>query len=154
MQWMVPEERLGSDQNEVIEEISKIGNQTIWIKGHAGSGKSVVLIQSIKDYLANYPNAKICVVVFANALLDFITEGLKQVPQLEKNDIPVITIYSLYPKIMNGQVLPYDAIFCDEVQDVYSSNEECLSTFCNCWRFCTINLYHTSKFHVTNCDGN
>ena len=64
MQWMVPEEKLGSDQNEVIEEISKIGNQTIWIKGHAGSGKSVVLIQSIKDYLANNPNAKICVVVF------------------------------------------------------------------------------------------
>lgn len=118
MQWMVPEERLGSDQNEVIEEISRIGNQTIWIKGHAGSGKSVVLIQSIKDYLAIYPNAKTCVVVFTRALHNLISEGLKQVPQLEKVNVPVYTIYSLYPKIMNGQVLPYDAIFCDEVQDL------------------------------------
>jgi superfamily I DNA/RNA helicase len=118
MQWMVPEERLGSDQNEVIEEISKIGNQTIWIKGHAGSGKSVVLIQSIKDYLAIYPNAKICVVVFTRALVNLISEGLKQVPRLQGVNVPVETIYSLYPKIMNGQVLPYDAIFCDEVQDL------------------------------------
>ena len=70
MQWMVPEEKLGSDQNDVIEEITKIGNQTIWIKGHAGSGKSVVLIQSIKDYLANYPDAKICVVVFSTLTPD------------------------------------------------------------------------------------
>lgn len=118
MQWMVPEEKLGSDQNEVIEEISKIGNQTIWIKGHAGSGKSVVLIQSIKDYLANNPNAKICVVVFTRALVNLIKEGIKQVPQLEAVNIPVLTIYGLYPKIMNGQVMPYDAIFCDEVQDL------------------------------------
>ena len=118
MQWMVPEERLGSDQNDVIDEISKIGNQTIWIKGHAGSGKSVVLIQSIKDYLAYNPNAKICVVVFTRALKDLIEEGLKQVPQLDGVKIPVFTIYGLYPKIMNGQVMPFDAIFCDEVQDL------------------------------------
>jgi superfamily I DNA/RNA helicase len=118
MQWMVPEEKLGRDQNEVIEEISKIGNKTIWIQGHAGSGKSVVLIQSIKDYLANNPNAKICVVVFTRALKNLIEEGLKQVPQLDGVKIPVFTIYGLYPKIMNGQVMPFDAIFCDEVQDL------------------------------------
>ena len=118
MHWMVPEEKLGSDQNDVIEEISKIGDKTIWIKGHAGSGKSVVLIQSIKDYLTIYPEAKICVVVFANALLDFIKEGIKQIPNLDRIEIPVLTIYGLYPKIMNKQTMPYDAIFCDEVQDL------------------------------------
>jgi len=115
---MVPEEKLGRDQIEVIEEISKIHNQTIWIKGHAGSGKSVVLIQSIKDYIGNYPNSKVCVVVFTNALVNLIKEGIKQVPQLENIHIPVETIHSLYSKIMNGQVLPYNAIFCDEVQDI------------------------------------
>lgn len=118
MQWMVPEEKLGSDQKEIIEEIGKIGNKPIWIKGNAGSGKSVVLIQSIKDYLASHPNANVCIVVFTRALLDMISNGIKQVPQLEGKNIPVYTIYQLYPKIMNGQVYPYDAIFCDEVQDL------------------------------------
>ena len=118
MQWMVPEEKLGSDQIEVIKEIEKIGNKTIWIKGHAGSGKSVVLIQSIKDYLANNPDAKVCIVVFTRALVDLITVGLKQVPQLQSKNVPVYTIYQLYPKIMNNQILPFDAIFCDEVQDL------------------------------------
>jgi superfamily I DNA/RNA helicase len=115
---MVSEEKLGRDQIDVIDEISKIGNQTIWIKGHAGSGKSVVLIQSIKDYLAIYPDAKICVVVFTRALVNLINEWIKQVPGLQKFTVPVETIYSLFPKIMNGQILPYDAIFCDEVQDI------------------------------------
>jgi hypothetical protein len=118
MQWMVPEEKLGSDQTEVIEEIGKIGNKTIWIKGHAGSGKSVVLIQSIKDYLVNNPKAKVCIVVFTRALVDLISVGLKQVPQLQSKNVPVFTIYQLYPKIMNAQILPFDAIFCDEVQDL------------------------------------
>ena len=67
MQWMVPEERLGADQKEIIEEIAKIGKKPIWIKGNAGSGKSVVLIQSVKDYLANHPDAKVCIVVFNRA---------------------------------------------------------------------------------------
>jgi superfamily I DNA/RNA helicase len=118
MQWMVPEERLGADQKEIIEEISKIGNKPIWIKGNAGSGKSVVLIQSVKDYLANHPDAKVCIVVFTRALLDLIKNGIQQVPQLKGKSIPAYTIYQLYPRIMNGQVLPFDAIFCDEVQDL------------------------------------
>jgi hypothetical protein len=56
--------------------------------------------------------------VFTRALVNLITVGIKQVPQLEGKNIPVLTIYGLYPKIMNGQVMPYDAIFCDEVQDL------------------------------------
>jgi superfamily I DNA/RNA helicase len=118
MGWMVPEERLGDDQKEIIEEISKIGEKPIWIKGNAGSGKSVVLIQSVKDYLANHPNATVCIVVFTRALLDMISNGIKQVPQLRDKKLPVYTIYQLYPKIMNGQKFPFDAIFCDEVQDL------------------------------------
>lgn len=118
MQWMVPEERLGSDQKEIIEEISRIGTKPIWIKGNAGSGKSVVLIQSVKDYLANHPNAQICIVVFTRALQDLIKNGIGQVPQLAGLNVPVYTIYQLYAKIMNNQIFPFDAIFCDEVQDL------------------------------------
>lgn len=117
MKWMITEDKLGSDQVEVIDEIGKINNKPIWIKGHAGSGKSVLLLHSLADYLVKKPNANVCVVVFTRALVDLLEIGLKQIPKLQGKTIPVITIYQLDWRIRN-KGMKYDAIFCDEVQDL------------------------------------
>jgi hypothetical protein len=117
MKWMITEDKLGSDQVEVIDEIGKINNKPIWIKGHAGSGKSVLLLHSLADYLVKKPTANVCVVVFTRALVDLLETGLKQIPKLNGKSIPVITIYQLEWRIKNKGV-KYDAIFCDEVQDL------------------------------------
>ncbi|MEI8129247.1 MAG: 3'-5' exonuclease [bacterium] len=117
MKWMITEDKLGADQIEVIDEIGKITNQPIWIKGHAGSGKSVLLLHSLADYIIRNPHANVCVVVFTNALVDLLETGLKQIPKLANKTIPVFTIYRLKNRIGNGKNR-YDAIFCDEVQDL------------------------------------
>lgn len=117
MKWMITEDKLGQDQVEVIDEIGKIGNKPIWIMGHAGSGKSVLLLHSLADYVVTNPNSKVCVVVFTKALVDLLQTGLKQIPKINNKEIPVYTIYEL-KKIIDIHTKKFDAIFCDEVQDL------------------------------------
>ena len=116
MKWMISEDRLGSDQREVIDEIGKISSKPIWIQGYAGSGKSVLLLHSLKDYLAKKPDANVCVVVFTRALVDLLSTGLRQIPFLQGKSIPVFTIYQLKSRLDGAS--RYDAIFCDEIQDL------------------------------------
>ncbi len=117
MKWMITEDKLGTDQVDLIDEIGKINNKPIWIKGHAGSGKSVLLLHSLADYLVKKPTANVCVVVFTRALVDLLETGLRQIPKLSGKNIPVLTIYQLKYRIEKGMA-NYDAIFCDEVQDL------------------------------------
>jgi len=113
MKWMIAEDRLGPDQREVINDLS-LNWQNTWIKGHAGSGKSVLLIHLLRDYLSRHPNANVCVVVFTRSLVDMIRTGISELDLQRRYNtiIPVKTIYSI-----NG-LDSYDAIFCDEVQDL------------------------------------
>jgi superfamily I DNA/RNA helicase len=116
MKWMITEDKLGRDQVEAIDEIGKIRDKPVWIKGHAGSGKSVLLLHALADYVIKYPAKSVCVVVFTRALVDLLQTGLTQIPKLRGKQIPVLTIYELRTKL-SGNVR-YDAIFCDEVQDL------------------------------------
>lgn len=113
MKWMIPEDRLGPDQREVINELTDNWRNT-WIKGHAGSGKSVLLIHLLRDYLAKNPNDKVCVVVFTNSLVDMLRTGIIELDleNIYDTTIPVKTIFQF-----NG-LEQYDAVFCDEVQDL------------------------------------
>ena len=129
MKWMITEDKLGADQVSVIDEITKIDDKPIWIKGHAGSGKSVLLLHSLADYLVLHPNAKVTVVVFTRALVDLLSVGLRQIPKLQGKKIPVQTIYQLKHKIDNNQS-KYDAIFCDEIQDLPIDFIKSIQEFC------------------------
>ncbi|MBN7810939.1 AAA family ATPase [Algoriphagus sp. H41] len=113
MAWMIREDQLDPDQREFINvESKKSGN--IWVKGFAGSGKSVLLIHSLKNVLQKEPNAKIAVVVYTHSLIDMFKTGMKElnIP----SSIPVITYIEFCDK--NSQ--NFDYIFCDEVQDLPS----------------------------------
>ncbi len=111
---MVPEDKLSSQQREIIKNIGS--NQNVaWIQGHAGSGKSVVMLYSLSDYILKNPNSNVAVVVFTHALKDLLDTGLKQIPVLKNKNIPLHTIYEMKYKV--GKIR-YDAIFCDEVQDL------------------------------------
>lgn len=113
---MIEEAKLGKNQRDIIEEIGKTSGRPVWIQGHAGSGKSVVLLHALSDYLIRNKEANVVVVVFTKALVDLIKLGIKQIPALKKRHVPVFTIYQLDKKIESGD--RYDAIFCDEVQDL------------------------------------
>lgn len=113
MAWMIREDQLDPDQREFINvESKKSGN--IWVKGFAGSGKSVLLIHSLKNVLQKEPNARIAVVVYTLSLIDMFKTGMKElnIP----NSIPVMT----YIEFCDRNSQNFDYIFCDEVQDLPS----------------------------------
>lgn len=107
---MIREDLLDPDQQDFIDnEINKSGN--IWIKGFAGSGKSVLLVHALKKTLEKNPNAKVCVVVFTWSLVDLFKTGLHELGI--RGNVPVLTYYAL-----ERDTARYDYIFCDEVQDL------------------------------------
>jgi superfamily I DNA/RNA helicase len=116
MKWMIEEARLGPEQREIIDELHDSNGTAVWIQGHAGSGKSIVLLHALTDYVIRNPNAKVVVVVFTHALIDLLSSGLRQIPALSKRKIAVITIYDINKRLFQKE--KFDAIFCDEIQDI------------------------------------
>lgn len=116
MNWMIEEARLGDEQKEIIEIAGTAQGTPVWIQGHAGSGKSVVLLHAVRDYLIRNPGANVAIVVFTWSLVDMVKTGLNQIPSLAGKFIPVLTIYQLDNRLNAGN--QFDAIFCDEVQDL------------------------------------
>lgn len=113
MAWMIREDQLDPDQKEFINvESKKAGN--IWVKGFAGSGKSVLLIHSLKNIIQKEPNAKVAIVVYTHSLIDMFKTGMQEL-NLPKS-IPVMTYIEFCDK--NSQ--NFDYVFCDEVQDLPS----------------------------------
>ena len=113
---MVSYDKLGNDQHAVIDEIGRLGARPIWVKGHAGSGKSIVLLHSLSDYLIKKPNALVCVVGYTRSLVQLLNTGIKEIPALKERTIQVYTANGVIVAIKDGK--KYDAIFCDEVQDL------------------------------------
>ncbi len=116
--WMVPYTKIkdSGDQKQIdfIDNVTK-NNDNTWIQGFAGSGKSIVLVHSIVNIINENPNAKICVVVFTNSLIEMFTAGMKEL-KIPSNNFH-LTTYHKFVKT-NGN---YDYIFCDEVQDLPKS---------------------------------
>jgi hypothetical protein len=129
MKWMVPELRLKKDQTDVITEVSQGSRRTIWINGHAGSGKSIVLLYALKDYVINHPKATVCVVGYTRSLVQLLEAGYKEIPVLKDRTIHVFTANGIIVRIRDGH--RYDAIFCDEVQDLPLSHLRAMQSSCN-----------------------
>ncbi|GAB3995135.1 3'-5' exonuclease [Spirosoma daeguense] len=115
MAWMIREDQLDPDQKDFINiESKKTGN--IWVKGYAGSGKSVLLVHSLMDTLQKQPESSVIVLVFTHSLKDMFENGIEELKTYYKitRNIPVKTYYDFVDK----DNLNYDYIFCDEVQDL------------------------------------
>lgn len=71
MAWMIREDQLDPDQREFINvESQRTGN--IWVKGFAGSGKSVLLIHSLMNTLQREPNSKCCCIGFHSRIERYV----------------------------------------------------------------------------------
>lgn len=111
MAWMIREDQLDPDQREFVNnESKKTGN--IWVKGFAGSGKSVLLVHSLKNIIKKEPNAKVAVVVYTHSLIDMFKTGMQELNL--PSSIPVMT----YIEFVDRNNQNFDYIFCDEVQDL------------------------------------
>lgn len=111
MAWMIREDQLDPEQKDFVNnESKKTGN--IWIKGFAGSGKSILLVHSLKEILKKEPNASAVVVLYTHSLIDMFRTGMKEIGLPET--IPVMTYY----EFVDRNTSSYDYILCDEVQDL------------------------------------
>ena len=111
MKWMIPEIDLDGEQRELLNVYMKQQTGNIWIKGHAGSGKSVLLVQGVRNFHVANNNLRLVIVVYTHAMIDMLRTGLKNI--IGPNDIPIMTYFEFEK---NGQ--QYDIIFVDEVQDL------------------------------------
>lgn len=113
-QWMVSLDKLIEEQKYIINnEIPKNKNQ--WIRGFAGSGKSVLLVHGIYDLIYKNPNIRICVIVFTNSLKQLFMAGFKELKITDKN------VYICTYHQFRRDNYTFDYIFCDEVQDLPKS---------------------------------
>lgn len=107
---MVPEHKLDSEQRAVLDALLK-GKKSNWIKGFAGSGKSVILMHSLRETLIREPRARSCVVAFTHALKDMLATGLPT----NARHLPVMTYHEFRSEHRDEF---FDYIFVDEVQDL------------------------------------
>ena len=110
MSWMVPASKLDPDQRRFLDQLATDrAKKNYWIKGYVGSGKSVLLVEALRQMKQDNPGLSMCVVLFTHSLIDMISTGIGS----EVTGVPVMTYFEFKKKPRH-----YDVILVDEVQDL------------------------------------
>lgn len=120
MPWMPPKNQIDSEQWDVLNRLLEAKGKQ-WIRGFAGSGKSVLLMQSLSEALIKNPSATACVVTFTHSLKEMLRSGLRD----NVRHIPVVTYHEF-----KSSPSYHDYIFVDEVQDLESGILHLLAANC------------------------
>ena len=112
MKWMVSINDLDAVQARAIENILDNQDENHWVKGFAGSGKTIVLTHVLKRLATAKPPVKVCFATFTHALKDLIESGLTKT-ELARIDI---STFNGLGKLRND----YDLVVADEMQDIPS----------------------------------
>ena len=108
MPWIIPENKLDTQQRSFLDTVD-ITRSNVWIKGFAGSGKSVLLVYVAKKILSRNPSSRILMVVFTQSLVEMFKAAF--------NELGLRINVDTYYGFMKGTT-SYDYILCDEVQDL------------------------------------
>ena len=112
MKWMVSINDLDAVQARTIENIINNQDENHWVKGFAGSGKTIVLTHVLERLASAKPAVKVCFATFTHALKDLVESGLSD---NAKQKIDISTFNGLR-KLHNN----YDIVVADEMQDIPS----------------------------------
>lgn len=112
MKWMVSINDLDAVQARAIENIIDNQDENHWVKGFAGSGKTIVLTHVLERLATAKPPVKVCFATFTHALKDLVESGLSD---NAKRKIDISTFNGL-GKLRND----YDLVVADEMQDIPS----------------------------------
>ncbi len=118
MEWIVPEHKLDPQQRNFLDNVN-IDQRNVWIKGFAGSGKSILLVYTIKKIRRRSSSASILLIVFTRSLVEMFEAAFRELGLNVKIDT--------YYGFMKGSSR-YDYILCDEVQDLIPN---VISEMCN-----------------------
>ncbi|MGD7654091.1 MAG: 3'-5' exonuclease [Verrucomicrobiales bacterium] len=119
MAWNCLFNHLDAEQRGVLDQLLK-ATEPQWVRGFAGSGKSVILIHALGQLLAIKPNATACIVTFTHSLKDMLETGRTE----NARHIRVMTYFEF-------QKNPFlcDYILVDEVQDLPSATLQILRQY-------------------------
>lgn len=112
MKWMVEINDLDAVQARAIENIIDNQDENHWVKGFAGSGKTIVLTHVLKRLATARPPVKVCFATFTHALKALIESGLTKT-ELDRIDL---STFNGLGKMRND----YDLVVADEMQDIPS----------------------------------
>ena len=112
MKWMVSINDLDAVQARAIESIIDNQDENHWVKGFAGSGKTIVLTHVLERLATAKPPIKVCFATFTHALKDLVESGLSDNAK-RKTDI---STFNGLGKLRND----YDLVIADEMQDIPS----------------------------------
>lgn len=135
MPWSVSYDKLDSDQRDFVDQDTK---GICWLKGFAGTGKSVLLVNKLQAVFEEDPEARCCVISYAKSLLEAFNLGFEETslksrvsPRMfvcsgAKGKIDLVTKYEF-----KRATCDYDFVFVDEVQDLCPSDLRLLSKIPN-----------------------
>ena len=112
MKWMVSINDLDAVQLRAIENIIDNQDENHWVKGFAGSGKTIVLTHVLERLATAKPPVKVCFATFTHALKDLVESGLSDNAKLKID----ISTFNGLGKMRND----YDLVVADEMQDIPS----------------------------------
>jgi len=110
MRWMIPINQLDSQQSETIDAVVRGLNETHWIAGYAGTGKTIVLTHAMSRMVSAKRADSIGFLTYTHALKDMVESGLKE---SARRQITIRTIKSFRSTPEN-----FDHLFVDEIQDI------------------------------------
>lgn len=110
MNWFVPFQKLTTGQRLVIGKTTANPTGRHWIKGYAGSGKTIVLTHAAIRLIKRNSRARVCYLTYTHALKDLTLMGLGEAGA---DRVEVRTVDDFYRT--PGR---YAHILVDEVQDV------------------------------------
>ena len=71
MAWIIEENKLDAQQRNFLDNVD-INRKNVWIKGFAGSGKSILLAYTAKKVRAKSPSASILLIVLMTKKIKLI----------------------------------------------------------------------------------
>jgi hypothetical protein len=112
MTWPVPNDKLSERQNEIIGSILSGEGSHFFIKGFAGTGKTLILTRLIES-LAARPDLSCCFVTYADTLVEQARTAVASCRRAQ-DAVPFMTKRSFF----QGAGRKYDYILVDEIQDM------------------------------------
>lgn len=110
MSWIPDRASFDDEQNRIFDEIVEDTERSWWIKGYAGTGKTMLLVHLANEYLRE--GYECAYVTYTHALRNLVNEALVELGN-DQIDLPVFTVDSL-----NSLAGDYDLVLVDEVQDL------------------------------------
>jgi len=136
MSWLIPFSKLDPEQRDIINRILKNPRQNFFIKGFAGSGKSILLLYILILAKQENPALRVCVVGYTNTLVDMFNTSIPLEIKNVSTPKSASSFEMLSDKSKSGTTVnscgvdvkthsafeksprTYDMILVDEVQDL------------------------------------